>query len=47
MNSGHTLGVMGYDHANKKFSNARAIFNDPKLIPGWPFFLPDRRLADR
>jgi hypothetical protein len=41
MNAGHSLGVMDYDHASKKFKSARAIFNDPKLIPGWPFFLPD------
>lgn len=38
---GHTLAVMDYDRGARKFSNLRAIFNDPKLYPSWPFFLPE------
>jgi hypothetical protein len=40
-NAGHTLGVMDFDAASKKFSGARTVFMDPTRFPGWPFFLPD------
>jgi hypothetical protein len=39
--AGHALALMDYDHATKKFSNVRRVFNDMTQYPAWPFFLPD------
>jgi hypothetical protein len=39
--AGHSLAVMDYDHASKKFSKLKQVFNDPVNFPAWPFFLPD------
>jgi hypothetical protein len=41
VNGGHTLAVMDFDRASNKFSNLKAVWNDPVRFPGWPFFLPD------
>ncbi len=40
---GHSLTVVDFDLSMKKFSNARTIFQDPVLYPGWPSFTPDSR----
>jgi WD40-like Beta Propeller Repeat len=38
---GHSLAVQDFDPKTNAFSNARTIFKDATLYPGWPFFTPD------
>jgi hypothetical protein len=40
---GHSLVVQDFDPATNTFSNAKTIFTDPNLYPGWPFFTPDAK----
>jgi hypothetical protein len=39
----HTITVMDFDLASKKFSNARQVYHDDTNFPGWPFFTPDSK----
>ena len=39
--AGHSLAVMSYDKAGKKFSGVRTVWSDMAAYPAWPFFLPD------
>jgi hypothetical protein len=41
--TGHSLVVMDFDPAANVFSNAKTVYQDPSLYPGWPFFTPDSR----
>jgi hypothetical protein len=40
---GHSLVVMDFDQATNAFSNAKTIYKDATLYPGWPFFTPDSK----
>lgn len=40
---GHTLAVMDFDFAQKKFSNLVDVASDPAGYLGWPAFTPDTK----
>jgi len=37
----HTLTVMDFDYASKRFSSARQVYQNDSSYPGWAFFTPD------